>query len=97
MTLSVIHDDEPGPALERCCFCRRRTHYWVLSKERPATDNPACCRKCAEHATPGDVPSKLAWCRREDIASGQIPKGQEPLAPVTPRPAAGVDRRRART
>jgi len=59
---------EPGeaPGIERCCFCRKQTHFWYLPKD------VAVCEECAKRAQPKDVPDKETWCRREEIATHLI-------------------------
>lgn len=56
---------------ECCCFCREKTRWWTDMPERKPGEQVACCPKCAKVATPEDLPTKEAWCRRERIARGR--------------------------
>jgi len=58
--------NDMGPVLERCCFCRDHTRYWIVNAD------VACCESCASRATKDDIPSKQVWCRRERIADPDL-------------------------
>lgn len=61
--IEVAHESDPDPiTMEKCCFCRTPTRYWFEAKD------VAVCRRCARYAEASDVPTKKAWCRREEIA-----------------------------
>lgn len=62
MPVIVKREPHPEAPLERCCFCRAPTSFWVVNAD------VACCIECAKRATPDDVPTKPRWCRREWIA-----------------------------
>lgn len=74
--------DEAPHVRERCCFCRRPTHYWFEPKD------VAVCRACAPHADESDVPSKKVWCRREDIAAASS-RPPQPRHRHEPKPKPG--------
>lgn len=66
---------------ERCCFCRKPTPYWTTLTSRPANENVACCKKCAEVYRIKDVPSKRYWCEKEQ----QIREAISPTLSLTHR------------
>lgn len=54
---------------ERCAICRKPTRTWTAIRARKAGEQVALCSVCASAANPADIPSKDAWCRREQIAA----------------------------
>jgi predicted amidophosphoribosyltransferase len=60
MPIDVTHDKtEPGEVQERCCMCRKPTRYWYKPKD------VAVCPECAKHTSPGQLPSKSDWIKKE--------------------------------
>lgn len=51
--------------VERCCFCRDETRYWVTPGF--GGELVACCPTCAKVAEIKDLPTKAEWCRRERV------------------------------
>ena len=52
----VAHDGEKL-AMERCCFCWKRTNYWYSPKD------VAVCRSCAKTHKVSEVPAKRDWIK----------------------------------
>ncbi len=65
----VQEERDPGPGVERCCFCRHKTKWWTALPDRKPGEQVACCVDCSSRALPEDVPAKSVWIRRERIAS----------------------------
>lgn len=65
-------DTGPFGGLEHCAICRAITHHWTALPDRAPGEQVACCEGCAKSKTPGDVPTKDAWCVAEKRASGHV-------------------------
>ena len=52
----IVHDGEKQ-AVERCCFCWKRTNYWR------AKEDVAVCPTCAKKHKASEVPTKREWIK----------------------------------
>jgi hypothetical protein len=48
--------------MERCCFCRKPTRFWVAPLTK---DSVACCEECASGRKAFELPTKAEWCEKE--------------------------------
>lgn len=59
MNLTVTHDGFPkNEVCERCCICRKPTHYWHET-------DVALCQDCAKVTPLNLLPTKKEWCAKE--------------------------------
>lgn len=69
----VREDEDMGPVMERCCFCRTPTRMWTDLPDRKPGEQVACCTKCSETGSPKAVPTKAIWYNAERGKAWAIP------------------------
>ena len=79
--MAIPIEREPGdePGVERCCFCRTKTPFWTLLKDRKPGGQVACCPDCAKVWRHKDVPTKEFWCYREHLLAPKTFVYREPF------------------
>lgn len=69
MPIPIHPQPDTEPPFERCCFCRTPTRQWTELADRAPGAQVACCKSCAAQHEPAEVPTKLAWFRKEQALS----------------------------